>query len=103
MPSKILLKSVKTIIIGHEHPAINLTSGARVEKYKCFLLGKFEKKNLIVMPSCNLLIEGTDVLSGNFLSPYLINSNIETFEVFVTLNEIYSFGKIKTLRSKMRK
>ena len=33
-------KEVKTVIIGHEHPAITLHEGGRYEKYKCFLIGK---------------------------------------------------------------
>ena len=34
------LKDIKTIIIGHEHPAINLKDGAIVEKFKCLLYNR---------------------------------------------------------------
>ena len=54
-------KSIKTIIIGHEHPAITLKEGARKEKYKCYLKGKYKDKTLIVQPSLNLLTEGTEI------------------------------------------
>ena len=37
IPSKASLKNIKTIIIGHEHPAITISSGSRGEKFKCFL------------------------------------------------------------------
>ena len=55
-------KEIKTIIIGHEHPAISLREQGRAEKYKCFLVGNYKRKKLIVLPSFNLLVDGTDVL-----------------------------------------
>ncbi|MEK6860718.1 MAG: metallophosphoesterase, partial [Nanoarchaeota archaeon] len=57
----VLLKHFnKTIIIGHEHPAISFKERPD-EKYKCFLMGKYKKSKLIVMPSFNPLIEGSDI------------------------------------------
>ncbi|MEK6952204.1 MAG: metallophosphoesterase, partial [Nanoarchaeota archaeon] len=50
----------KIIIIGHQHPAISFKERPD-EKYKCFLVGKYKKSNLIVMPSFNPLIEGSDI------------------------------------------
>jgi uncharacterized protein len=88
-------KKSKTIIIGHEHPAISLRDGPRVEKYKCFLLGKFKKKNLIVMPSFNFVTEGTDVMQEKLLSPFL--ENLADFEAFVVGDKAYRFGKVKNL------
>jgi hypothetical protein len=95
--SKESLRDIDVIIIGHEHPAVSITSGARTEKFKCFLKGKFERKNLIVMPSCNLFIEGTDVLCERLLSPFLKHTNISAFEVYVIEDKIYDFGKIRNL------
>ncbi len=97
IPSKELLKNIKTIIIGHEHPAVAITSGSRIEKYKCFLKGKYESRDLIVTPSCNLFIEGTDVLREKMLSPLLKNSNVLNFEAYIIEDKIYDFGKIKNL------
>jgi hypothetical protein len=96
LPRK-LLKSIKTIIIGHEHPAITLGSGSRTEKYKCFLKGKYSGKELIVTPSCNLLIEGTDILSERVLSPFLKNVSLKNFEVYIVEDKVYDFGKIKNI------
>jgi len=93
-------KKIKTIIIGHEHPSVSITSGYRSEQYKCFLKGKYKGKELIVMPSCNMLLEGTDILKEKLLSPYL--KNIEDFEVFIIEDKIYDFGKIKILKKKMQ-
>jgi uncharacterized protein len=96
-------KKSKIIIIGHEHPSIGLQEGNRVEKYKCFLKGKFKDKTLIVMPSMNQLTEGTDVLTERLLSPYLKEKNgcknINTFETWIVeQNEVFHFGKLKGLR-----
>jgi len=97
LPSKDSLKNIKTIIVGHEHPSVNIASGSRTEKYKCFLKGKYEHKNLIVMPSCNLFIEGTDILREKILSPFLKKHNILTFEAYIIEDKIYDFGKLKNL------
>jgi len=97
IPPKALLKKIKTIIIGHEHPAITLDSGTRTEKYKCFIKGRYEHKDLIVTPSCNILIEGTDILREKLLSPILKKTNLKNSEVYIIEDKIYDFGKIKNL------
>lgn len=90
-------KKLKTIIIGHEHPAISLREGMRTEKFKCWLVGKYKRKNLIVMPSLNLVVEGTDILKEKLLSPYL-QQDLRNFEVFIVSDKIYKFGKLKNLK-----
>ena len=90
--------SIKTIIIGHEHPAVGLREAGRVEKFKCFIVGKYKKQNLVVQPSFNPVVEGTDVLKERLLSPFL--TNITNFQVFVVndkTKEILKFGKVKSL------
>lgn len=91
-------KSVKTIIIGHEHPALAVRDGRRVEMVKCFLKGKWKRKTLIVQPSFNLVVEGTDVLHGEFLSPYL-QDGIESFDIYAVprQGEVLYFGRIGNL------
>lgn len=87
---------VKTIIIGHEHPAIGLKDKNRYEKYKCFLKGQWKGKTLIVQPSFNPLTEGTDILREPLLSPYL--KSIRNFEVFVVAKDVLPFGKVKDIK-----
>ena len=94
------LKDVKRIIIGHEHPAIMIREGGKKEKYKCFLKGKWNRGGLrkgleiIAVPSFNPLLEGTDVLKEEVLSPFL--EKISEFEVFVvSRGEVFNFGKVK--------
>jgi len=91
-------KEITTVIIGHEHPAISLKEGARTEKYKCFLRGKWKGKELIVQPSLNPITYGNDVLSNKPIGP--IVKKYDDFEVFVVGDEILEFGKVKKLREK---
>jgi|TARA_B100001971_G_C18254880_1_gene581214 putative SbcD/Mre11-related phosphoesterase len=91
------LTKIKTIIIAHEHPAISLKEGPRVELFKCFLKGKYKNKNLIVQPSFNLVQEGTDILKEKVLSP-LLKQDLSNFKAYVVADKVYNFGKIKKLR-----
>ncbi len=86
-------KKIKTIIIGHDHPALTLTDPPRSENYKCFLIGSYKRKKLIVMPSFFLVNEGTDVLKEELLSPFL--NDIKKFRVIVVSDKLYDFGLIK--------
>jgi len=89
---KIVETEAKRIIIGHEHPAITIKEKSKSEKYKCFL----QSKELIVMPSFNPIIEGTDILKEKLISPYL--TNLANFNVFVvSKNEMFDFGKVKSI------
>lgn len=90
-------KKTKTIIIGHEHPAVSIREGVRQETYKCFLKGTYKGKELIVMPSFCTVTEGTDILRQDILSPYL-HQELDDFEVFVISDKTYSFGKLKNIR-----
>jgi putative SbcD/Mre11-related phosphoesterase len=90
-------KETKTIIIGNEHPAIGIREGNRTEKFKCFLLGKWKKSNLIVLPSMNMAIEGSDIQNEDILSPYL-EQKLSNFEAFVVADKVYNFGRLKDLR-----
>ncbi len=94
---KELLREVSIIIIGHEHPAVSLKEGPRVEQFKCFLKGKYKGKNLIVQPSFNTIVEGTDILRDEILSPFL-QQNLDNFEVYIVEDKVYHFGKLKNLR-----
>lgn len=97
---KIPERLADVIIIAHEHPAVKIRSDVRTEKYKCFLKGKYKGKTLIVQPSFNLLLEGTDVLSEELLSPFL-DQNLDNFEVFVVDKKVYDFKKLKKLEKTM--
>ena len=97
IPDKELLKEASAIIIGHEHPAVSLREGPRVEQFKCFLKGRYKGKNLIVQPSFNSIVEGTDVLKDKILSPFL-KQNLDNFDVYIVEDKVYEFGKLGKLR-----
>ena len=64
------LKKAKTLIIGHEHPSVALRQGGRIEKLQVLLVGEWQKKALIVMPSFNTVIEGSDVFERQLVKPF---------------------------------
>lgn len=90
-------EKAKTIIIGHEHPAVTLKKDGRVESFKCFLKGKYRGRTLIVMPSFNMLTAGSNILSEKPLSPFL-EHGLNDFEVFAVGDKVYEFGKISNLK-----
>jgi len=97
IPKKIN-KNIKTIIIAHEHPAVGLREGLKTEVFKCFLKETYKNKELIVMPSFNLVTEGTDILKEKLLSPFL-HQDLRNFECFTIADKVYCFGKLKNLKS----
>ena len=51
---------IKVWVVGHGHPAVKIGDGTKVEKYKCFLDGKFKKKRVIICPSFFEYNSGSD-------------------------------------------
>ncbi len=96
IPNQNIIKKAKTIVIGHEHPAISLREDIRTEKFKCFLKGKYKRKNLVIIPSFCLATEGTDVLKEKTISPFL-DQDLKNFEIFIVADKVYDFGKLKHL------
>jgi hypothetical protein len=94
-------RALTWIVIGHEHPAIGLRDPVteRVEVYKCFLVGKFRGRNLLVLPSFNQLVRGSDLLKEQLLSPFVQQSRLEDFFVYPVSDngQIYEFGPLHRL------
>ncbi len=88
--------NAKTIIIGHQHPAITLRDAAKHETFKCFIKGKFENKNLIVLPSVCESSFGLNVLEKKIVSPFL-EQDLGNFETWIVEDKAYYFGKLKEL------
>lgn len=89
--------TAKRIIIGHEHPAITLHHQSKREKFKCFLQGKWQGKELIAVPSFNPLLEGTDILKEEVLSPFL--GDLRSFKVYITYEgKVLPFGTVKEIQ-----
>ena len=91
------LEDIKTIVIGHEHPCIALEEEGRIEKVKCFLVGRWRERNLIVLPSLNFVTEGVDVLREQLQSP-LLQGDIGDFKAIgVEEGRILDFGKLRNI------
>jgi uncharacterized protein len=82
----------KTVIISHEHPAIRIQDKIRNETYKCFLIGKYKKHKLVVLPSFNIVSQGHNVLNEKPIGPYI--KNFKDFEVHIIGDKVYNFGKL---------
>ena len=85
--------------MGHIHPSIRLTDKSKSEKFKCFLVGKYKNKEIIILPSFLPIIEGTSVnehLSNNRC--FIPAKNILNFKVHVVgEKEVLDFGVLKNL------
>jgi hypothetical protein len=70
----------------------------RVERYKCFLKGKYNKSVLIVQPSFHSSVEGSDITKEKVKHPLI--KDFSDFEVFVVddaRKKVLGFGKVKNL------
>ncbi|MBI2144137.1 metallophosphoesterase [Candidatus Woesearchaeota archaeon] len=96
VPGSSEFEKSKIVIVGNEHPAVSLREGARSELYKCFLVGKWQDKKMVVMPSFNQVTIGSDILKEKFISPFM-RQDLGRFEVFVAGDKVYPFGKVRSL------
>ena len=91
--------------MSHIHPAVNLKdpNGIKREKFKCFLIGKYKRKDIIVVPSFFSLSEGSEPQEyshGQRWKQMIPINKIRAFNTFVVgRNKIYDFGKFKNLNN----
>jgi putative SbcD/Mre11-related phosphoesterase len=95
-------KEIDTIVVGHGHPAIRLREkkGVKEEKYKCFLVGKFKGKKMIVVPSFIDFYVGSDPRDDEMVMAWDVNW--VNFDVKIVSPgegniEVLDFGKLKNL------
>jgi putative SbcD/Mre11-related phosphoesterase len=92
-------KSIKTIVISHIHPAVLIKDKINVkrEKYKCFLIGKYKRKQFIILPSFFSITEGSEIneyTKGEKYSQIIPREKLKSFDTYVVgKNGIYNFGK----------
>jgi len=104
---QIFQDKIKTIVLGHLHPSVLLSDKANVkrEKYKCFLVGKFQGKETIIAPSFFGMIEGSAVNDGRYINDEgfsAINPKLlDNFEAHVIGDngKIYNFGKVRKIKN----
>lgn len=92
---------IRTIIIGHEHPAVGLRDPVtgRVELFKCFLVGPYRRRRLILQPSFNPWVQGSDLMRERCLSPLLDEEALGAFEVYPVSDggEVLRLGPLKQI------
>ena len=91
-------KKVETIVMGHFHPAVNLSDGNKIEKYKCFLEGKWKGKEVIIAPSFIEYSEGSDLREEKVRDVW--GFDFGSFDVKVVGEElkVLEFGKLGKLK-----
>lgn len=100
--NEVLDKKIKVIVMGHIHPSVILTEGAKKEAFKCFLDGDYKNKRVIIMPSFLDFVEGTPVneYKTDYIESFSIipKRAILNFQVHVIGKEkIYDFGRVKNI------
>jgi|SRR3989344_3345880 len=101
-------KNINLIVMGHMHPTVTLSDKMKIkqEKYKCFLVGRFKKKDFVVVPSFLSITEGVslsnydDEKARGYDFSIVPNKEFNYFEVFVCSGvgeEALDFGKLKEL------
>lgn len=98
-------KNIKTIITSHIHPAVLIKDSINIkrEKYKCFLIGKYKRKQFIILPSFFSMTEGTEINEygkGEKYKQIVPKNKLSSFETYVVgKNKVYGFGKYGKLVS----
>ncbi len=103
---EIYYEKIKYWIMGHAHPAVTLQdkNSVKKEKYKCFLVGKWKRKEVIIVPSFFPIIEGSDIRNSTGKDIGLAwDFKIENFNVRIIEGEksldVLNFGKLSKLKS----
>ncbi|MDD5191740.1 MAG: metallophosphoesterase [Candidatus Nanoarchaeia archaeon] len=97
---------IKILILGHLHPTITLTDEYKQERYKCFLLGKWKRKIVYVLPSFGDTGSGYDLARDSTFKHrnglFIDEKKLKNFEAIIYNNKDkkeYGFGKVKDLMS----
>lgn len=87
-------RDVKMWVVGHGHPGVRISDGVKEEKYKCFLVGKFKGRKVVVVPSFFDVNEGSD--PRDFDLGLAWDFNFLDFDVWVVGElDVLGFGKLK--------
>ncbi len=101
-------KTINLVVMAHLHPTVTLSDEMEIkrEKYKCFLVGCFKKKDFIIVPSFLKITEGvslsefSDEIAKGYDLSIVPNFELQNFEVYVVSEgnlEALNFGKLKNL------
>lgn len=104
-------KTINLVVMGHIHPTLTLTDKMNIkqEKYKCFLIGRYKKKDFIILPSFFSAAEGVSLNDFDDKKGYdfsiIPNEELGNFEVFAcqeigSEKDALDFGKLKKFSRK---
>ena len=91
-------KEVRYWVVGHGHPAVKISDGIKVEKFKTFLVGKYKRKNVILVPSFFDYNLGSDPRENDLR--FVWDFNLKKFDVWIVQDdklEVLDFGKLDEL------
>ncbi len=109
---EIYAKEINLVVMGHLHPTVTLSDKMKIkrEKYKCFLAGRYKKKDFVVLPS---FISATEGVSLNEFADemgydmsIIPNSELGNFEAYAVSESgnagsgkegALNFGKLKDI------
>jgi uncharacterized protein len=96
-------KKPKMLISGHEHPLIGIVNKVgRVEKLRCFLLGKYKDMEFLVLPAISYFATGSDITlhsKSNIISPLLRKIEVDKMHaIAIGYGSTIDFGTIGNLR-----
>ena len=98
-------KKIKMLVLGHRHPAVTLFDKYKKEKYKCFLVGKWKRKRIIILPSFLPFIEGSDIIGEGCNRMFVSEKELKKFfrvRVVGENGKVYDFGKLNGLEKESR-
>ena len=102
LPDELESLRFDAMIIGHEHPCVQLSDTLRSERFKCFLLGTSRIGNrtfsVLVMPAAHPEVLGTAVHEGAFMSPVLKGADLGQMRVYVAHNGVLDFGTLNDMK-----
>jgi len=92
-------RKIERIVLGHRHPAVSISDKYKKERYKCFLVGRYKKKEVIILPSFFPLIEGSDIVDSDSDLLFIPEEKLGNFEVYVVGDrlEALKFGNLRDL------
>lgn len=96
-------EGARTMVMGHEHPAITVYgSSGRAEKLKCFLFGKYKRRDLLVLPAMNYFAGSTSVNTDtgeSLLAPIFRDMNVDSMRaIAIGYGSTLDFGTIRDLK-----
>jgi len=90
---KELYKRAKLIVQGHQHPAIKLKLGTKVETFKTFVISNLDKdKKVITLPSFSDSTVGSIIGEDYYIAPYIDINQLESF-IIIEDDLIYEIDK----------